>query len=144
MELLGKIKNFILGKRKIVRNKDTGTAIERYFKSFLHAVDGIIYSIMCEHNMIIIIVAALFTTMAGVYFSLNAYEWLFCITMFGCISATEFINTAIEAAIDLTTSEYNKLAKIAKDTASSATLILCVTAFIGALIIFVPKISELL
>lgn len=99
---------------------------------------------MCEHNMIIIIVAALVTTMAGIYFNLNPYEWLFCITMFGCISATEFINTAIEAAIDLTTTEYNKLAKIAKDTASSATLILCVTAFIGALIIFVPKISELL
>lgn len=144
MEFLDKFKNFILGKRKIVRNKDTGTALERYFKSFFHAIDGMIYSITCEHNMIIIVIAVLVTTIAGIYFKINSYEWLFCITMFGSISAAEFINTSIEALVDLTTSEYHKLAKIAKDTASSATLILSVTAFIGALIIFVPKISELL
>ena len=48
----------------------------------------------------------------------------------------------IEAAVDLTTSEIKPLAKIAKDAASSATLILSITSFIGALIIFIPKIQE--
>ena len=45
--------------------------------------------------------------------------------------------------IGLETLEYNKLAKISKDTASSATLILCIVSLIGAIIIFVPKIIEL-
>ena len=36
------------------------------------------------------------------------------------------------------------LAKISKDTASSATLILCITALIGGIVIFLPKIIELI
>ena len=50
------------------------------------------------------------------------------------------INTAIEALVDLETTKYHPLAKIAKDTASSATLIFSIAAFIGALLIFIPKI----
>lgn len=129
--------------RNVIRNKDKGNFIARYVKSFCHAMSGIWYAITCEHNMIIILLAALVTTFAGFAFKINTYEWLFCITMFGMVSATEMINTAIEAVVDLETSKYHPLAKIAKDTASSATLIFSVTALIGALIIFIPKIIEL-
>ena len=41
------------------RNKDTGTALERYNKSFHHAIDGIIYVTKYEHNMIVIISATI-------------------------------------------------------------------------------------
>ena len=50
------------------------------------------------------------------------------------------INTAIEALVDLDTVKYNELAKIAKDTASSATLVFSVVALTGALMMFVPKL----
>ena len=36
------------------RNKDKGSVLERYYKSFLHAIDGIIYAAKYEHNIIII------------------------------------------------------------------------------------------
>jgi diacylglycerol kinase/cell division protein FtsB len=81
---------------------------------------------------------------AGFYFDLSAYEWLFCIMAIGMVSATEMINTSLEAVVDLETTKFHPLAKIAKDTASSATLLFSLTALIGALIIFVPKIMELL
>lgn len=125
--------------KQISRNKDTGNFIERYAKSFCHALNGIWYSIFNEHNMIIIVLAVIVTTIAGFVFDINSYEWLFCIAIFGAVAASELINTAIEAAIDLETLEMNPLAKIAKDTASGATLILSITAFIGAIIIFLPK-----
>ena len=64
--------------------------------------------------------------------------------MFGMVSGSEMINTAIEAVVDLETIKEHPLAKIAKDTASSATLLFSITAFIGALVIFMPKIIELL
>ena len=54
------------------------------------------------------------------------------------------INSAIEATVDLITTEIHPLAKIAKDTASSATLLLCIVALLGAIIIFIPKIGGLL
>ena len=130
--------------KRILRNKDAGNFLVRYYKSFCHALSGIWYALKCEHNMIIIFVAAIVVVIAGLFFNLSAYEWLFCIMSIGMVSATEMINTSIEAVVDLETQKYHPLAKIAKDTASSATLIFSITAFRGALIIFLPKILELL
>lgn len=125
---------------QIKRNKDKGSILAKYCKSFFHAIDGIIYSLKNEHNMIIIVQAIIITTIMGIIFKISTYEWLFCITSFGLVSACEMINTAIEATIDLVTLEFNPLAKIAKDCASSATLIFSIFSLIGGLIIFIPKI----
>ncbi len=122
------------------RNKEEGSSAERYKKSFIHAIEGIIYCVKYEHNTVIIIISAILVILFGFFFRISAYEWLFVITMIGIVSACEMINSSIEAAIDLTTSEIHPLAKIAKDTASSATLILSITALIGGIIIFLPKI----
>ena len=94
--------------------------------------------------MIIIVAAIIVTTFAGFYFEISAYEWLFCILIMGMVAAAEMINTAIEAVVDLKTVETHPLAKIAKDTASSATLILCIVALVGGIIIFIPKILLLI
>lgn len=126
------------------RNKDTGTALERYWKSFNHAIDGIVYCIKNEHNMIIILTATLVAIILGFMFRINLYDWLFIITICGLIAACEVINSSIEATIDLVTTDFHPLAKIAKDTASSATLILCIVALVGAIIIFYPKLGGLL
>lgn len=129
--------------KQVSRNKDKGNFLVRYIKSFFHALDGIRYAIVYEHNMLIIVTAIIVVTIAGFYFNLSDYEWLFCIIMFGMVSGSEMINTAIEAVVDLETLKEHPLAKIAKDTASSATLLFSVTAFIGALVIFIPKIVAL-
>lgn len=127
-----------------LRNKDTGTRLERYKKSFFHAIDGIIYTIKKEHNMIIILTCAILAVIAGFTFKISSTEWLFMILIIGLIMGTEMINTAIEAIVDLKTLEFHPLAKLAKDTASGATLIFSIVAFIGALIMFVPKLIIIL
>lgn len=127
-------------KEKVIRNKDNGNALERYIKSFFHAVDGILYTIRYEHNMIIMLLATIVVVVAGFYFSISSYEWLFCIGIIGAVIACELLNTAIEAVVDLSSPKMHPLAKIAKDTGSAASLILSLTAFVGALIIFIPKI----
>lgn len=126
--------------KKILRNKDKGNFLEKYIKSFCHAIAGITYAILNEHNMIIIIVAAVVTILAGFYFDISTSEWLFCILIIGMVAGSEMINTSIEAVVDLETMKVHPLAKIAKDTASSATLLFSITALVGALIIFIPKI----
>ena len=123
-----------------VRNKDTGTVVERYWKSFNHAIDGLVYSIKYEHNMIIIFSAAILVSALGLYLQISEAEWLFILFICGVIAACELINSSIEATIDLITHEIHPLAKVAKDTASAASLIFCTVAFIGACIIFIPKI----
>lgn len=47
----------------------------------------------------------------------------------------EFINAAVEAAIDLSTSEFHPMAKVGKDVASAAVLLGVVASIIIGLII---------
>lgn len=123
-----------------LRNKDKGSFLERYKKSFFHAIDGIVYAIRYEQNMIIIMLATLCVVVLGRILNISATEWLFCIMVIGLVFGSEMINTAIEAVVDLKTLDHHPLAKIAKDTASSATLVFSLTAFIGGMIIFIPKL----
>jgi undecaprenol kinase len=127
-----------------LRNKDKGTAIERYRKSFMHAIDGFVYALKYEHNMIIIVICAVLAIFAGITFHISPIEWLFVILVIGLVMGSEMVNTAIEAVVDLETLEKHPLAKIAKDSASTATLIFSIVSFIGALIMFIPKLMEAL
>lgn len=126
-----------------LRNKDQGNFFIRYFKSFFHALDGITYAFRYEHNMYIILLAIVVVISAGFYFQISTIEWLFCIVVMGFVTAVELINSAIEAVCDEVTLENRPLIKIAKDTASGASLLLSITATLIGFIIFVPKIIEL-
>ena len=80
----------------------------------------------------------------GIALKISISEWLICLILFGLVIATEMINTSIEATVDLACNKKDPLAKIAKDTASGAVLIFAITAAISGIIIFLPKIMELL
>lgn len=122
------------------RRKDTGNCLERYKKSFFHALDGIKYAIKYEHNFMIIILAIIVTTIFGFVFKIGNYEWIIIIICFALVFGCELLNSAIEAVVDLETTKENKLAKIAKDCGSGATLIFSIMSLIIAFIIFIPKI----
>ena len=127
-----------------LRNKDQGNFLIRYIKSFFHALNGIVYAFRYEHNMYIILLAIVVVTSAGFYFEITIVEWLFCIVAMGLVTTVELINSSIEAICDLITLESKPLIKIAKDTASGASLIVSITAALIGCLIFIPKIMELL
>ena len=54
---------------------------------------------------------------------------------------TEMINTALEHAIDIFTTRYDPLAKIAKDVAAGAVLIATVNALAVAYLVFYDNIA---
>ena len=64
--------------------------------------------------------------------------------LFGMILSLELVNTAMEAVVDLVTEERRPLAKLAKDTAAGAVLIAAIMAAGVGLLIFVPKVLELI
>lgn len=108
-------------------------------KSFGYAFEGIFTCIRKERNMKIHCVMAVLVMIAGIILKLSPVEWCICLALFGLVMALELVNTAVEAVVDLVTSEYKPLAKIAKDTAAGAVLIAAIMAAIAGLIIFVPK-----
>lgn len=129
--------------RQELRNKDHGNCFIRYVKSFFHAINGIRYAFRYEHNMYIILFAIVVVTSAGFYFQISTVEWLFCIVAIGLVTAIELINSAIEAVCDRVTLKSDSLIKIAKDTASGASLVLSIASACVGLIIFIPKIASL-
>lgn len=128
---------------KIKRRKDQGNFIVRYVKSFHHAVDGIIYAIENEHNILIMMLATIFILLVSFILKVSHIELMMIIICIGTVIACEMINSAIEACVDLETVEEHELAKIAKDCASGASLILSIMSFSIAGIIFIPKIIAL-
>lgn len=112
--------------------------------SFAHAFDGILYALKAERNLVIhFAMAALVTTLA---FTLRCtpQEWYILIILFGLVITAELMNTAIETLTNLVSPEYHPLAKLAKDTAAGAVLVMSIAAAVIGMIIFAPKLWALL
>jgi diacylglycerol kinase (ATP) len=98
------------------------------WNSFHHAFEGIIYATRTERNMRIHLLVAALVLFAMVYLRLErAYVAIICITV-TLILAMELFNTAIEAVVDLMTVAHHPLAKIAKDAAAGAVLMVSIGA----------------
>ena len=83
-------------------------------------------------------IGSLFTVVLGFIYHLSLSEWAIIFIALGVILASELINTAIEAAVDLCTLEIHPLAKIAKDCGSAATFVLTLVSIVICLFVFVP------
>ena len=77
--------------------------------------------------------------MFGIILKLSVLEWIICIILFALVLAGELFNTAIENAVDIIMPERHDKAKIAKDAAAGAVLVLAIASAVVGLIIFVPK-----
>lgn len=126
------------------RRKDEGSFLTKYFRSFKHGVDGIIYSIEKEINIVLIMILTILALIACFLLKVSQIELCLVVLSMTAMMASELINCAVEATVDLITLETNELAKIAKDCASSATLILVFAALTINGVIFIPKIIEML
>lgn len=123
--------------------KDKKLSIRRLINSFKYAFRGIGHAYKYEQNFKVHSIFIIIVILTSIVLKISKAEWLFIIIIIGLVIATELINTALEALVDLVTSEYKELAKVAKDTASAAVLILALTSVIIGLVIFLPKIIEL-
>ena len=113
------------------------------FSSFKYAFSGIFAVIKKERNIKIHLLAMILVSIFGFIFKLSTTEWLICLILFGVVLSAELFNTAIEVTVDLAMPEKNEKAKLAKDAAAGAVLILAIFAAIIGIIIFAPKIIAL-
>lgn len=118
-------------------------SFKRFLKSFKFAYQGLKYAFTYEQNMVVHILVTIVVIILGILLKISVIEWLFCFIVIGLVIATELINTAIEAVVDLVTEEKKVLAKIAKDTASAAVFVFALVAVFSGLVIFVPKLIGL-
>lgn len=112
--------------------------------SFNHAMDGIEFAINHERNIKIEIFAGICASVLGFLLNISVIEWAILVLVIAMVLCLEFVNTAIERAVDLTTKEYHELAKAAKDVSAAAVLVMSMFSVIIGIIIFLPKLLILI
>lgn len=128
----------MLGKRKFRKEQ------KRLCNSFKYAFSGIGACFRSERNMKIHVTILCLVVLGGILCEINFMEWLICLILFGLVLSAELINTAIETTIDLCMPNLHPKAKLAKDTAAGAVLVLAMVAALIGLLIFIPKLVVLL
>ena len=123
-----------------LRNKSKYTGLKRIVASTAYSIDGIKYSFLNEKSLMIYSVLSILAILLAFLLDISTNQWMALLLALGVVLTIELINTAIEATVDMVTTEYNPLAKIAKDCGSAATFVSSVIALIIALVIFIPKI----
>ena len=103
---------------------------------FKDAFGGIIHAMLCERNFRVQIVAVLTVVYFGVVFGVSKTEWAVLSLVMGAVMAAELVNTAVEAVVDKVSPEKCSLARIAKDCAAGAVLVLAVTSVVVAGFVF--------
>lgn len=126
----------------VIKKKDF--KFSSLLKVVKYSLQGFDHFYKYERSAILHLVVAVVIILGSLSLDMTAVEWLFMIFILLTMLAIELLNTAIEAICDLVSPEYNKLVKVAKDSASAATFSISVALIIATVIIYVPKVITML
>jgi diacylglycerol kinase len=106
--------------------------------SFGHAFRGWGYVIRTQQNAWIHATIATLVFIIGFWVGLPPRDWAVIILTTAVVFAAEFINTALEAVVDLASPTKHPLAKVGKDVGAAAVLIAAAAAILIGLLILGP------
>ncbi len=108
-------------------------------RSFRYAFAGWWYVIRTQRNAWIHAVTSAVVVVLGFWLRLSARDWAMIVLAIGMVWTSEFLNTALEAVVDLASPQHHHLARVGKDVGAAAVLIAAVSsALIGFLIMGPP------
>ncbi len=110
--------------------------------SFGHAFRGWAYVLRTQKNAWIHSVASVMVVLVGLWLSLPARDWAILVLAIAMVWAAEFMNTSIEAVVDLASPVHHPLAKVGKDVGAAAVLIAAGGAVLIGLLILGPPLWE--
>ncbi len=112
--------------------------------SFRYAAAGWAYMLRYQTNIRIQIVAAGAVFAMALWLGLGPLEWALLVVVIGINFLLEFINAAIEAAVNLASPGLHPMARVAKDVAAGAVLLAAgISALVGVLVMGPPLLTRL-
>jgi diacylglycerol kinase (ATP) len=113
-------------------------------RSFRFAFNGIKVLFVYGHNAWIHLSAACLVIIAGFIFNISRLDWIAIIFAIGFVLALEAVNSSVEKLADFISPQKQDQIKIAKDLAAAGVLISAISALIIGLIVFIPRIIDLI
>ena len=113
----------------------------RVLQSFNWAFEGVIHVLRHERNMRIHR-GGDGSSRPRVSYGVTKLELMALLIAISFVLIAEMVNTAVEATIDLATTSFDPLAKIAKDIAAGAVLIAAVNAVVIGYLVLADRLSQ--
>lgn len=117
--------------------------LESRARSFKHAFAGLWFVMRTQRNAWIHATASVLVVILAFWLALSPKDWAILIIAFTMVWIAEFINTALEAVVDLASrQEHHEMAKIGKDVGAAAVLIAAGGAALIGFMILGPPLWE--
>jgi diacylglycerol kinase (ATP) len=111
-------------------------------QSFNFAFEGIIHVLRTQRNMRIHFMIAAGVLIGALIVGVSKLELVVLLMAISFVLIAEMINSALEAGIDVATTSFDPLAKLAKDIAAGAVLIATINAVAVGYLVFVDRIKD--
>ncbi len=118
------------------------------FKSFItsrvaafgHAFRGWWYVLQTQQNAWIHSFVASVVVVVCLWLRISLHDWAVIVLTIAMVFTAEFINTAIEAVVDLASPVHHPLAKVGKDVGAGAVLVAALAGVVVGLLILGPPL----
>ena len=111
-------------------------------ESFNYAIEGIIHVLRTQRNMRIHFAVAVVVLIAALVSDVTRLELIALLIAIAFVLIAEMINTAIEAAVDVASTTFDPMAKLAKDIGAGAVLIAAINAIAVGYLVFSAQVAD--
>jgi diacylglycerol kinase len=109
-------------------------------RSFRFAFSGWWFVIRTQRNAWIHAIVSVLVIAVAFWLGLSPHDWAVIIIAITMVWTAEFLNTALEAVVDLASPQQHWLARVGKDVGAAAVLIAAVSAALIGLLILGPPL----
>jgi diacylglycerol kinase (ATP) len=110
--------------------------------SFNYATEGVIHALRTQRNLWIHFAIAAGVLVAALAFGVDRLELMVLLLAITFVLVAELVNTAIEAAVDVASTSFDPMAKLAKDIAAGAVLIAALNALAVGYLVFSGAVAD--
>lgn len=115
----------------------------RFIDSLNCAIDGVLYAARTQKHMRNHFIVAMVVLIVSLFLRVTAVEFTLLAISISFVLFAELMNTAVEAVVDMVTTEFHPVAKIAKDVAAGSVLLSVVGAVVTGYVILSAYIFPL-
>lgn len=116
--------------------------LRKWVESANYAIEGILHAVKTQRHLRYHLCTALLILLLSLFLGISQFEFIAIAIIVIIVLGVEMLNTAVEATVDILFKEYDTRAKIIKDIAAGAVLIVSIGAVVVGYIIFLPYFKK--